>query len=75
MLKEHERAVLTVDLPNHQFKAGDVGMVVHIYQSGVAYEVEFMTLDGTTIDVVTVEADQLRAVSQNDILHVRERVS
>lgn len=75
MLKEHERTVLTADLPEHHLKAGDVGIVVHIYQDALAYEVEFLTLDGTTIDVVTVKADQLRAVSQHDMLHVRERAS
>lgn len=31
MLKEHERAVLTVDLPDYPLKAGDVGVIVHIY--------------------------------------------
>jgi len=71
MIKEHERVVLTVDLPESSWQAGDVGVVVHIYRDGQGYEVEFFTLDGETLDVVTVEADQLRPVSRRDVMHVR----
>ncbi len=71
MFKEHEQAVLTEDLPKHQLKAGDVGVVVHIYSSDKAYEVEFFTLSGETLDVVTVEAAQLRPVDSHDVMHAR----
>ena len=73
MIPEHERAVLTVDLPDHDLKAGDVGTVVHVYNDGAAYEIEFFALDGRTLNVVTVEADQARPVSPRDVMHVRER--
>lgn len=72
MLREHERAVLTADLPSTGFSAGDVGTVVHIYADGAAYELEFFALDGRTLDVITVEARQVRAVRRSDVLHVRE---
>jgi hypothetical protein len=72
MIQEHERAILTTDLPQHGFKAGDVGTVVHIYSDGDAFEIEFFALDGRTLDVVTVEANQVRPVSRRDVLHVRE---
>lgn len=72
MIKEFERAVLVVDLPDEGFKAGDVGTVVHIYKDHTAYEVEFFALDGHTLDVITVEAEQLRPVSRYDVLHVRD---
>ena len=72
MIREHERAVLTVDLPEHHLRTGDVGTIVHIYNDGEAYEVEFFALDGHTLDVVTIEADQVRPVSRRDVLHVRE---
>ncbi len=71
MIKEHDRVILTVDLPEPALQAGDVGTVVHIYKTGKAYEVEFFTLDGETLDVVTVEADQVRSVSNIDVLHAR----
>ncbi|MFZ4827755.1 MAG: DUF4926 domain-containing protein [Phototrophicaceae bacterium] len=63
MINEHEQVVITTDLPEHDLKAGDVGVVVHIYHDGVAYELEIFALDGRTLDVVTVEAQHVRAVS------------
>lgn len=73
MLKEHERAVLTVDLPDWALKAGDLGTIVHVYSDQAAYEIEFFTLDGRTLQVITVEASQVRAVTSRDILHARDR--
>ncbi|MBI5670661.1 MAG: DUF4926 domain-containing protein [Chloroflexi bacterium] len=73
MIPEHKRAVLTVDLPEYDLRAGDVGTVVHVYHDGLAYEIEFFTLEGETLDVVTVEAHQVRPVRERDVLHVRER--
>ena len=71
MIKEHERVVLTTDLPEYLLRAGDVGTVIHIYRAGQAYEVEFFTLDGQTLDVVTVEAAQARPVRGTEVLHAR----
>ena len=72
MIKEHDCVVLTADLPEGKLEAGDVGTVVHIHKNGAAYEVEFMTLDGHTVAVVTVASSQLRPVSSRDVSHVRE---
>ena len=52
MIKEHDRVVLTVDVSAEGLEAGDVGTVVHIYSGSVAYEVEFVTLEGNTAAVV-----------------------
>jgi len=71
-IKEHDRVVLTTDLPAEKLEAGDVGTVVHVYRDGLAYEVEFFTLDGSTAAVATVEAAKVRSVSKRDITHVRE---
>jgi hypothetical protein len=71
MLKEHERVVLTIPVPNEGLEAGDVGTVVHVYQDGQAYEVEFVALDGHTTSVATLEAAQVRPVSRRDITHAR----
>jgi hypothetical protein len=73
-LKEHDCAVLTANLPKEGLLAGDVGTIVHIHKGGVAYEVEFITLTGTTVAIATVEASHLRPVSRQDINHVRELV-
>jgi hypothetical protein len=71
MIKEHSRVVLTTSLPAPGLVAGDVGTVVHIYEYGKAYEVEFFTLDGHTAEVVTVEANQIRPVTRQEMLHSR----
>lgn len=72
MIKEHERAVLNVPVPAEGLEAGDVGTVVHVYKDGGAYELEFITLDGKTAAVVTVEAAQVRPVGHREITHARE---
>ena len=74
MIKEHERAVLLVDLPDSGLQVGDMGTVVHLYADGLAYELEFFTADGQTFDVVTVEATDVRPVQSDELLHVRALV-
>jgi len=49
--------------------------VVHVYRQGEAFEVEFMTLDGTTVTIVTLPASSVRTVSNRDITHVRELIA
>lgn len=71
MIKELEDVVLTTDLPEHGLRAGDIGTVVHVYQQGEGYEVEFMTLDGETIAVVAIYANQVRAIQHHEIAHAR----
>ncbi|MFZ5875541.1 MAG: DUF4926 domain-containing protein [Nitrospirota bacterium] len=73
MIKEHDRIVLTSDLPNEGLKAGDVGTVVHVHREGEAFEVEFVALDGHTVAVATVLASHVRAVTPRDIAHARRR--
>lgn len=72
MSKEHDRVVLTVPVPAQGLEAGDVGTVVHVYPDGSAYEVEFITLEGKTVAVVTLEASDVRPVNGREITHVRE---
>jgi uncharacterized protein DUF4926 len=71
-IKEHDRVVLKSDLPAEGVKAGDVGTVVHIYQDGLSYEVEFTALNGDTVAVATVETSQVRPVREQEITHARE---
>ena len=73
MIKEYEQVVLTEDLPEHDLKAGDLGTVVMIHGNHAGYELEIFSADGRTLDVVTVEASQVRPVKRDDVLHVRER--
>ena len=70
-IMEHDRVVLEAPIPSEGLEPGDGGAVVHVYGDGLAYEVEFTSLDGHTEAVVTVEAHQVRSVSRRDIAHAR----
>ncbi len=72
MIKEFERVVLTEDIAGTALRKDDVGVVVMIYKNGEVYEVEFLALDGSTIAVETVKANQVRPVKNTEILHVRD---
>ena len=72
MIKELDTVVLVKDIKEHQLTRGDVGAVVHVYEGGKAYEVEFVTGAGKTIAVATLRASDIRPMQRADILHVRE---
>ena len=44
MMQELERVALTDDISEHGLKAGDIGMILHVYGEHKRYEVEFVTL-------------------------------
>jgi hypothetical protein len=71
MIRELESVVLTTDLPEHGLARGDVGTVVLVHGSGEGYEVEFMTLDGETVAVVTLLASQIRPIAHREIANAR----
>jgi Domain of unknown function (DUF4926) len=75
MIKEHDFVVLTEDLPKERLKAGDIGTVVHIHENGAGYELEFMTLTGETIAIVTLLASQVRPAANREIPHARNLVA
>ena len=70
MIRELDSVVLACDLPEHGLKRGDVGTVVLVH-AGAGYEVEFMTLDGETLAVVTLREEQLRPIGRREIAHAR----
>ena len=70
MIKELDMVVLTADLPAYGLKAGDRGTIVLVHTHG-GYEVEFMTLDGETVAVVSLAPDQIRPVGRREIAHAR----
>jgi hypothetical protein len=72
MIREHDCVVLTANLPDEGLEAGDVGTVVHIHKGGEGYEVEFMTLTGETVAIVTLLAAQVRPLNCRDLAHTRE---
>ena len=69
MVREHDLVMLIKPVPAEGLEAGDVGTVVHVYKDGEGYEVEFLTLDGRTAAVATLEASQVRPVSAQPHSH------
>jgi len=71
MIRDLDQVVLTADLPDLGLQAGDVGTVVLVHAGGAGFEVEFLTLEGETVTVATVDSDQVRPVGRNEIAHAR----
>lgn len=71
MIKELESMVLTTDLPEHGLAKGDIGTVLLVHDGGRGCTVEFMTLTGKSIAVVTLLADQVRPIAKDEVAHVR----
>ncbi len=72
MIAESDEVILDCDLPGHKLTRGDLGTVVLVHNQGEGYEVEFMTLDGETIAVVTLDSAQVRPIGHDEIAHARE---
>jgi len=70
MIREHDTIALTVDLPEHGLQRGDLGTVelVHGYKG---FEVEFATLGGETLAVVSLTTDQVRPLGPREIAQAR----
>ena len=75
MIEELASVVLTTDMQDRELRAGDIGTVVLVHQDGKGYTVEFVTLSGDTVAVVTVPAEQVREIRQNEIAHARALVA
>lgn len=75
MIQERDEVVLTCDLPEHKLAVGDIGTVVLVHSEGRGCEVEFMTLDGETIAVSTLRADQVRQAHADESAHARPMAS
>src|ERR1700751_6367939 len=71
MIDELDLVVLKRDLPDERLAVGDVGTVVLVHQRGVGYAVEFTTLSGDTVAVVTLDASDVRPVGAREIVHAR----
>jgi hypothetical protein len=72
MIGELDTVVLTHDIPGHGLEKGDMGAVVHCYKVDSAFEVEFVTVDGSTVALIMLDQDDIRLISGKEVLHVRE---
>ncbi|WP_263785028.1 DUF4926 domain-containing protein [Salinibacter grassmerensis] len=71
MIEEHNRVVLTTKESDAGLEPGDVGTVVHVYSEGEAFEVEFVTLTGDPVAVLTVDREEVRPVQSRELTHAR----
>jgi hypothetical protein len=71
MIRELENVVLLTDLPEEGLRRGDIGTVVLVHGHGKGYEVEFATLDGETIAVAALLAEQVRPIGRREIANAR----
>jgi len=70
MMKELDTVVLTEDMADYGLKRGDVGTVVLLH-GNVGYEVEFISLQGETLAIVSLAAHQLRPLGKREIAQAR----
>jgi hypothetical protein len=75
MIHELDTVVLTHDIDEHGLRRGDVGAVVHCYNDGAAFEVEFVTAEGRTVALLTLTGMDIRSMKEREILHARELAS
>lgn len=71
MIRELDRVVLTSRLEYLGLEPGDVGTVLLVHGDRHGFEVEFVKLDGETYAVITLMADAVRPIHQNEIAHAR----
>ena len=62
--------VLDRNMPDHGLRKGDLGAVVEVYEPD-GLEVEFVTASGRTAAVLTLTAQDVRAVADDDLVSVR----
>ena len=71
MFEELDTVVLNKNIDSYNLKKGDIGALVHVYEEGKAFEVEFVTAKGKTVAVLTLTPSDVRPMERNEILHVR----
>jgi len=71
VIRELDDVILNCDLPKNGLTCGDIGTVVLVHNGGEGYTVEFTTLDGETVAVVTLLAAQVRPAHEREIAHAR----
>jgi len=68
--EELDEVVLNKDLPEHGLRKGDLGVVVQVYEPD-GIEVEFVRVSGATQALVTLRADDVRPIADQDLAAMR----
>ncbi len=71
MYRVLDTVVLDRDLPDDGLRKGDLGAVVEVYEPD-GLEVEFVTASGRTAAVLTLKAQDVRPVADDDLISVRQ---
>jgi hypothetical protein len=71
MIQELNCVALTEDLPQVGLKKDDLGSVVLVHPGNKGFEVEFLTLDGETVAVVSLFPHQVRTTGRNEVAQAR----
>lgn len=68
-----DTVIAAVNLPDQGVLAGDLGTIVEIYTAPrPAYEIEFVSPDGTTRALLTLSPDQVRRLVARDVITTRQ---
>jgi hypothetical protein len=65
MIKELDVIILTHDIQEHGLKKGSEGAIVHCYQDGQAFEVEFVDKLGDSLVLLTLERTNFQLKTKN----------
>ena len=68
--KTLDTIVLDKELPEHDLRPGDLGVVVEVYPPD-GLEVEFVTGSGRTKALVMLKESDVRAIADTDLVAVR----
>ena len=71
MYRVLDTVVLDRDLPDYGLRKGNLGAVVEVYEPA-GLEVEFVTASGRTAAVLTLTAQGVRPVADDDFVSVRQ---
>jgi hypothetical protein len=71
MYKLLDTVVLDRDIPEHGLRRGDLGAVVDVHEPD-GLEVEFVLASGRTQALLTLNARDVRAVGDGDLIAVRD---
>lgn len=71
MIQELDIVIPVKDFPDQGLVKGDMGAVIMVHDGRKAFEVEFVTLAGDALGVLTLTADEVQPISAQDVPHVR----
>jgi len=71
MINELDLVVLKRDITESNLITGDIGTVIHKYND-TNFEIEFVTAEGSTVAVLSLSNNDIRAFDHREILHTRD---